>query len=315
MNQRQHLTPTLSIIVPAHNEEDSIAAFFAELLSVLRQIALPFEIVCVNDGSRDQTLPLLLQQQQQTPEIVIVDLSRNFGKEAALTAGFLHATGDIIVPMDIDLQHPPELLPQMVEKWRQGFDMVVTARIQRHDGLFKKISANGFYKIFNWFAEMPLVPNSVDFRLLDKSLVDALLLMPEKNRFLKGMTSWLTNNFTVLYYDQPQREHGVSRWGVDRLWKLALDAITSFSSLPLRVWSYVGCLVSFTAFIYILIIIIQKIFWGNAVSGYSSLMVTVLFLGGIQLISLGVMGEYIGRIYTEAKARPTHIIKKIYKIQ
>lgn len=313
MFESSQVAMQFSVVVPVHNEAQSIDVYLENVLPILKSMGATYECIFVNDGSSDETLARLIACQARVPEIVIVDLSRNFGKEAALTAGLSRAKGQVVVPMDVDLQHPPELLPQMYAKWQAGHRMVVAARRHRGDRFLKKSTAVGFYKVFNALSETNLVPHCVDFRLMDRSVVDALLAMPEKNRFLKGMSAWLVDQHEVIYYDQPDRAQGVTSWRMKTLWQLAVDAITSFSSLPLRIWSYVGIAISLLTFLYAFTVVIKKLVFGDPVTGYASLMVAILFLGGIQLISLGVIGEYVGRLYTEAKNRPLYIVRKVYE--
>ena len=305
----------LSIIVPMHNEQDVLNNFFDSIMPILHNLQHPAEIVCVNDGSHDKTLPRLQLFQQQYSEIVVVDFHRNFGKEAAMTAGLEYASGDIIIPMDADLQDPPGLIPRLIEKWQEGADEVLAVRSTREtDSWLKRQTAQAFYHIFNYFAEHKIPYNTGDFRLMDKSIAKVALQLPEKNRFMKGIYSWASNgNTAVVEYERDSRSAGNSKWDYWKLWNFAIDGITAFSSWPLRVWSYVGGAISTLAVIFMLIIFIEALFFGNPVEGYPSMMCVILFLGGVQLITLGIMGEYIARIYNESKNRPLYLVRKVIR--
>lgn len=305
----------LSIVLPVYNEAGGLEQLFNTLMPVLLSLKKPFEIVCVNDGSTDNTLSVLQDFQRHYSEISIVDFFKNFGKEAAMVAGFQYAAGDILIPIDADLQDPPVLVVDLIAKWRDGFDEVIAIRRSRQaDSWLKRSTAKLFYQIFNQLAEYKIEYNAGDFRLLDRSIVDAILMLNEKNRFMKGIYGWATNgNQAFVEFDRELRFEGISKWGYWKLWNLALDGITAFSNLPLRVWSYVGAIISVFALIYMTVIFLKTIFFGNPTPGYSSLMCVFLFLGGVQLFSLGVIGEYIGRIYKETKNRPIYIVRKHYK--
>lgn len=303
----------ISIIVPMYNEEESIDHFFKRIEPILHSSNSTYEIICVNDGSQDHTLEKLLTQRARNPAIKIVDLSRNFGKEAALTAGLDHCSGAAIIPIDVDLQDPPELIPRLVHKWREGYDIVYGVRATRtHDGLFKKITAKLFYKLYNALADIHIPHDAGDFRLLDRRVVEAIKRLPEHNRFMKGLFCWVGFHQVGIFYDRPARETGSSKWNYWRLWNFALDGITAFSTLPLRVWSYVGVIISLLAFLYAAFLIARTLMMGIDLPGYASLMVVILFLGGIQLISLGVIGEYLARLCLEAKQRPIYLTRELY---
>ncbi|MFT6834442.1 MAG: glycosyltransferase involved in cell wall biosynthesis [Francisellaceae bacterium] len=305
----------LSLIVPMYNEEEALDSFFDTTLPILRSLHNNFEIVCVNDGSSDNTLKNLLLKQILVPEIIIIDFHKNFGKEAATTAGIEQSQGDIIIPIDADLQDPPHIIPKMVEKWQNGYDEVLAIRASREsDTSVKRNSSGAFYRIFNKFAEQKIPNNAGDFRLMDKSIADIAIQLPEKNRFMKGIFSWASNgNTAVVEYTRDAREFGLSKWNYWKLWNFAIDGITAFSSWPLRVWSYVGVGVSSIAVIFMFYTILKHLIFHSDLPGYASLMCVILFLGGIQLISLGIIGEYISRIYNESKNRPLYIIKKIHR--
>jgi glycosyltransferase involved in cell wall biosynthesis len=304
----------LSIVVAMFNEEASIDAFFTEIDAVAARLPLGVEYVCVNDGSRDGTLAKLLARQAQDKRIRIVDLARNFGKEAAMTAGLAHARGDAVVVIDADLQDPPELIEQFVAKWREGFEVVYGIRASRaSDSFTKRLTAEAFYKLFNRITAVPIPSDAGDFRLLDRKVVDALLTFPERNRFMKGLFAWVGfKQIGVPFVRQP-RVLGKTAWNYWKLINFAIDGVTGFSTVPLRVWSFVGAVVSLIGFSYALFLIIRTLIFGIDVPGYASIMVTVLFLGGVQLLCLGMLGEYMGRLYMETKGRPIYIVSHIYE--
>jgi polyisoprenyl-phosphate glycosyltransferase len=303
----------LSIIVPMYNEEAVVEHLIIGLDAVLREIDADCEIVCVNDGSTDGTLEKLLLLKKQFPAICVVDLSRNFGKENALTAGLEIAGGDAVIPIDADLQDPPELIPKMIEKWRVGYDVVYGVRVDRRaDGAVKRWTAKLFYRFYNRISNVPIPRDTGDFRLIDRKVVEALRKLPEHNRFMKGLFAWVGFKQIGIEYSRPSRAAGETKWNYWRLWNFALDGLTAFSTLPLRVWSYIGAFVSLLSFVYLIFLVFKTLIMGVAVPGYASLMVVVLFLGGIQLITLGVIGEYLGRLYSESKGRPNYLVNRIY---
>lgn len=292
------------------NEEESLAPFFARLMPVLESLGETFEIVCVNDGSLDATLDQLLVARQQEPRIRVLDLSRNFGKEAALTCGIDHAYGDAVVPIDVDLQDPPELIVEMVRLWRQGFDVILAQRVNRSaDHILKRKTAEWFYWLHNAISEPAIPPNVGDFRLIDRKVVEALKLLPERQRFMKGLFAWVGFRQAVIPYAREARQAGESKFAGWRLWNFALEGITSFSTAPLRIWTYLGLVIALAAFVFGAIIIGRVIILGRDLPGYASLITVVLFLGGVQLIGMGVLGEYLGRIYSETKGRPIYIVR------
>ncbi|ODA32425.1 bactoprenol glucosyl transferase [Veronia pacifica] len=265
----------------------------------------------INDGSTDNTQTVLETIKKDNPHVRILNLSRNFGKEAAMTAGLDHARGEVIIPIDADLQDPPELIHDFLLEWKNGFDVVVARRKDRSsDSWAKKITASLFYKFHNQIAQVEIPDNVGDFRLMTRKVVTAIQLLPENQRFMKGIFSWVGFNTKVVDYTRAARVAGETSFNGWRLWNFALDGITSFSTAPLRVWLYLGIFISSISFVYGSIIILKTIFMGHDVPGYPSLLTVVLFLGGIQLIGLGVMGEYIGRLYIESKRRPVYIIEK-----
>lgn len=304
---------TLTIVAPCYNEEEGVQAFLDRVDGVLRSMDVKADYVFVNDGSRDNTLAVLLDIQSKRSDVTVINLARNFGKEAAMTAGIDHAKGDAVVPMDVDLQDPPELLPEFVAKWRAGADTVYGKRRTRGaDGFFKRVTAGWFYKLFNAMTRVQIPDNAGDYRLMDRRVVEIVKQLPERNRFMKGLFAWPGFSFEAVEYDRPARELGSTSWSFWKLWNFALDGITAFSTWPLRIWTYLGVGVAAIAFVYALFLIVRTLIFGNPVPGYTSLMAAVLFLGGVQLISIGVVGEYVGRIFQEVKRRPLYVIDRIY---
>jgi glycosyltransferase involved in cell wall biosynthesis len=305
---------TISIILPFYNEENCVNLFFAELLPILNSIQqYKFELICINDGSTDKTLDQLLAVKAPGCEIKIIDLSRNFGKEAAITAGLDYARGDAIIFMDTDLQDPPSLIPEMITEWRSGNDVVLAKRSDRSSDTFlKRNTAKIFYKLNNAVADVEIPNNVGDYRLIDSKVAAALKKLPERRRFMKGLFAWVGFKTTSIEYQRPKRTAGKTKFNCWKLWNFAIEGITSFSTLPLRVWTYIGISIALIAFLYAVYIIIRTVFHGIDVPGYASLFTAILFLGGIQLMGIGILGEYIGRIYYEAKQRPIYIVRKFY---
>jgi polyisoprenyl-phosphate glycosyltransferase len=303
----------ISVIIPFYNESSSIKPLFSRLTPLLKQLQISYEIICINDGSTDKTLETLVEFNQQDPAIKIVSLSRNFGKEIALTAGLDYASGAGVIPLDADLQDPPELIVQLIAKWREGYDVVyATRRSRQGETWLKKISAKGFYRTIGKMSNVPIPPNTGDFRLLDRRVVEAIKKLPERTRFMKGLFSWVGYKQTAVFFDREPRCAGKTTWSYWKLWNFALDGIISFSFLPLKVWSYVGISISLISLVYALLLVIRTLIFGVDVPGYASLMVAILFLGGIQLITLGVLGEYLGRVYEEVKGRPLYLVREEY---
>lgn len=300
----------ISIVCPMYNESDSIALFLDTLVPVLTPLADDFEIVCINDGSTDDTLEVLRDRQAECPQLRVINLSRNFGKEAALTAGLDRARGDVVIPIDADLQDPPELIPKMLEKHHEGFDVVLARRMDRSSDTFlKRVTAGGFYRLLDVISDVSIPRDVGDFRLLSRRVLNELMNLPENQRFMKGMFAWVGFNTAYIDYERPQRASGKSRFNGWKLWNFAVEGITSFSMAPLRIWTYLGVFVAATAFLYGSWIILRTLIYGIDVPGYASLVTMVLFLGGIQLIGIGIIGEYIGRIYLESKRRPVYVIE------
>ena len=295
------------------NESENVSVFYDRVRSVLDALDEPWEIVCVNDGSRDDTLHHLLALHARDARIVVLDLTRNFGKEAALTAGLDHASGQAIIPMDADLQDPPELIPQLVGRWREGYDVVLAVRATRtSDSWMKRNTAGMFYRLINRMSETPIPENAGDFRLMSREVVDALKQLPERRRFMKGLFAWVGFRTSEIHYERPLRHAGQTKFNYWRLWNFAIEGITSFSSAPLRLSSYLGVMVSLLSFLYAIKIVVDTLLFGNPVRGYPSLMVAILFFSGVQLIAIGVIGEYLGRLYEESKHRPVYLLRKRY---
>jgi polyisoprenyl-phosphate glycosyltransferase len=305
----------LSIVIPFYNEGANIAALFARLTPVLDGLGMAWEVVCVNDGSRDDTIDRLLAIRAEDARIKVVDLSRNFGKEPALSAGLAHARGDAVVPMDADLQHPPERLGEMIARWREGYDVVVAVRDHRVGQSFRhRMFAHAFYWVFDHLSEVRLPREVGDFRLMDRRVVDTINRMPERTRFMKGIFAWVGFRQTSVVYEQGERVGGDTKWSFKNLLRLSIDGLTAFSTFPLRVWSVVGLVISGFAFFYIVIRLLRTLFYGIDVPGYESLLMTILFLGGIQLITLGIIGDYLGRVFNEVKGRPLYIVRQAHGI-
>lgn len=303
----------ISVVVPLYNEEENIAALFRRLLAVLEALNTSYEIVCVNDGSRDNTLKNLVEYHQRHPQIKVVNLSRNFGKDIAMSAGIDYSQGMAVIPIDADLQDPPELIAEMIEKWHEGYDVVYASRrVRIGESWFKRFTAGGFYQVINKLSRVPIPPNTGDFRLIDRRVVESIKKMPERQRFMKGIFAWVGYKQTSILFDREPRYQGQTKWNYWKLWNFAIDGITSFSFLPLKVWTYVGFIIAFISLVYASFLMIRTIILGIDVPGYASLMVAVLFLGGIQLLTLGIIGEYIGRVYEEVKGRPLYLVRDCY---
>lgn len=303
-------TIRLSVVVPAYNEQEVLPEFHRRLGAVLDGFEGVCEIVYVNDGSRDSTLAVMRRLQAQDPRVAIVDLSRNFGKETALTAGLDHARGEATVAIDADLQDPPELIPEMIKLWREGFDVVYAQRTVR-DGetWFKKATARLFYRAMRRVSRVEVPEDTGDFRLMSRRAMDALRQLRERHRYMKGLFAWIGFPSKALLYKRDPRFAGVTKWNYWKLWSLALEGFTSFTTAPLKIATFFGALVAFLAFLFALFIIYKTLAYGDPVAGYPSLMVVVLFIGGIQLIALGIIGEYLGRMFMETKQRPLYLVK------
>ncbi|RKP43821.1 glycosyltransferase [Trinickia fusca] len=307
--------PLISLVVPFYNERDAVDTFFAKIVPVLEAItSIRFEIVCVNDGSRDGTLDKLIEQSKRDARVRVIDLTRNFGKEAALTAGLDEASGDAVIPIDADLQDPPGLIPVMIEHWRAGAEVVAAKRANRACDTFAKRTAAGlYYRIHNALSDVKLPENVGDFRLMDRAVVNALRSLPERRRFMKGLFAWVGYRTVIVEYQREARCAGKSKFSGWRLWNFALEGITSFSTVPLRSWTYIGLAIAALAFCYGGLIVGRTLLFGNPVPGYASLLSVLLFIGGIELVGIGVIGEYVGRIYDETKERPIYLIRRRYQ--
>ena len=303
--------PLLSVVVPMYNEEEGTDIFFARLLPVLEAITSDFEIVCVDDGSSDRTLANLIQCHARDRRIKVLSLSRNFGKDTALSAGLDYSTGQAVIPIDADLQDPPELIGQMLEKWREGFEVVYARRAQRDaDDMQKRVTAGLFYRIHNWLADVQIPDNTGDFRLMDRRVVEAIKHLPEKTRFMKGLFAWVGFKQTGVDYRREERAAGTTKWRYWKLWNFAIDGITGSSTVPLRVWTYFGLGLGFCAMSYAAWLVVHTLLYGNPVPGYASLMVAVLALGAVNTVATGIMGEYVGRIHQEVRNRPLYIVSR-----
>ncbi|EGK4157296.1 glycosyltransferase family 2 protein [Enterobacter kobei] len=301
----------ISLVVPVFNEEVTIPIFYKMVRDFEELKKYEVEIVFINDGSKDGTESIINSIASWDPLVQALSFTRNFGKEPALFAGLEHATGDAVIPIDVDLQDPIEVIPHLIEKWKSGADMVLAKRSDRStDSHLKRKSAEWFYKLHNKISYPKIEENVGDFRLMSREVVDNIKLMPERNLFMKGVLSWVGGTTDVVEYARAERVAGDSKFNGWKLWNLALEGITSFSTFPLRMWTYIGLFVAGIAFLYGTWMIFDTFAFGNPVRGYPSLLVSILFLGGIQLIGIGVLGEYIGRIYVETKSRPKYILKK-----
>ena len=306
---------TLSIIVPVKDEEDAVRPFVKRVTKVIEALddpaAASFEILFVDDGSTDATIERIRKLNKSDPRVRAISFSRNFGKEAAISAGLDEARGVAVVPMDVDLQDPPEVLGDMLAKWRSGFEIVYGVRNDREtDSLPKRLTADLYYRAHNWLSSDKIPEHAGDFRLLDRQVVDVIRAMPERTRFMKGLFAWAGFRQTFVTYRREAREHGETKFNYWKLWTFALDGITSASTVPLRVWSYLGGIVALFALVFAIFLTVRTLILGVQVPGYASLMVAVLFLGGLQLLSLGILGEYVGRIFVETKHRPLYVVRE-----
>ncbi|MDU5780287.1 MAG: glycosyltransferase family 2 protein [Pantoea sp.] len=304
----------ISLVVPVFNEEDAIPLFYQEVRRFPAFAEHEVEIVFVNDGSTDSTEAVILHLDKQDVLVKHVSFTRNFGKEPALFAGLECATGDVIIPIDVDLQDPIKVIPELIEKWKKGADVVLAKRVDRSsDSRMKRVTAEWFYKLHNKISSPKIEENVGDFRLMSRDVVENIKLLQERNLFMKGILSWVGGKTEVVEYIRADRIAGKTKFNGWKLWNLALEGITSFSTFPLRMWTYIGLFVASLSFCYGAYMILDTLFFGNPVHGYPSILVSILFLGGIQLIGIGVLGEYIGRIYIETKERPRYVMKNIKK--
>ena len=300
---------TLSVVVPVYNEYEVLPEFHRRLQAVLKASGADYEILYVNDGSSDPTLAIIQRLQSQDSNVAWIDLSRNFGKEIALTAGLDHAHGDAVIVIDADLQDPPELIPELLAVWQQGYDVVYAKRSERQgETWLKRTTARGFYYLMHKLTHTPIPQNTGDYRLLSRRAVDALSTLRERHRFMKGLFTWIGFPQKEVLYQRHPRHAGATKWNYWRLWNFALDGVTSFSTLPLKFASYLGFMFALCAFLFGIWIIAKTLLFGDPVPGYPSLMVVILFLGGVQLLFIGVLGEYLGRMFDETKQRPLYFI-------
>lgn len=302
----------LSLVVPAFNEEAMIYIFYERAIPILSALDGDFELIIVNDGSSDATGEKVRELHAKDPRVKLIDLSRNFGKEIAMTAGLDLSSGAVVIVMDADLQDPPELIPEMIRKWREGYDTVYATRTVREGETFlKKSTANIFYRLISRLTKIKIPANTGDFRLMSRRTVDALKLLREHHRFMKGVFAWVGFKQTQIYYQREPRAAGYTKWNYWKLWNFAIEGITSFSYGPLKLSSYLGFSAAFFAFCYALFLIIRTLIFGRDLPGYASIMVVVLFFSGVQLVFLGILGEYVGRMFNETKRRPLYLIQDL----
>lgn len=305
----------ISILIPAYNEEEVLEPLYQRLGKLANDTkSYEFEFLFVNDGSRDKTLEVIKEYAKADNRVAYVNLSRNFGKEIAMIAGLDHVSGDATVIIDADLQDPPELIPKMIHYWEEGFDDVYARRKSRSgESWLKKATSGLFYKLLKKSTDIPIQQDTGDFRLLDRRCVEALQQFRESQRYTKGMFSWIGYKKKEVLYDRDPRAAGETKWNYLKLVNLAIDGITSFTTAPLRISSFLGVMVSFAAFVYFVYLVIRTTFFGTDLAGYPSMMAVILFLGGVQLLSLGVIGEYVARIFNETKQRPLYLIEEYHK--
>ena len=310
MIEETPLTQLLSVIVPVHNESAVLGTFHARMRSVMEETGHPFEIIYVDDGSSDDTLAQLERLRADDAGVAVLELSRNFGKEVALSAGLDHAGGEAVILIDADLQDPPELVHSFLQEWKNGYDVVYGKRIDRRgDSRLKILSARYFYRILNYLSDVEIPEDVGDFRLLSRRAVEALVSFPERHRYMKGLYAWIGFPQKAIPYVRQPRDSGLSKWNYWRLWNFALEGITSFSDVPLKMATYLGAVTSSFALLYALFLLVRTLIWGNPVPGYPSLIIAVLFLGGVQLFCLGIIGEYLARTYQETKGRALYFVK------
>ena len=301
-------------MVPLFNEEQAVGEFYRVVRQESTLHGHTVQMVLINDGSTDRTAEYAGAIALADSNVVLINFSRNFGKEAALFAGLEYATGDAVIPIDADLQDPVEVIPQLVAEWQKGADVVLAKRRNRvSDGYLKRHSASLFYHLLNRIAYTHIEENVGDFRLMDRKVVDVIKALPEQQFFMKGVLSWAGFRVAIVEYDRAPRSNGQSKFNAWKLWNLALDGITSFSTVPLRLWSYIGGCISLLALVYAGFLVMDKVLFGNDVPGYPSVMTAILFLGGVQLIGIGILGEYVGRIYMEAKHRPRYVVQEVVR--
>lgn len=306
----------ISIIVPVYNEEAAIDIFFAEMRKFLATCSYQYEIICVNDGSSDNTLDILKKYANEDKRIKAVSFSRNFGKERALYAGLKYSSGEAVIPIDADLQHPPMVIKAFLEKWEGGYDIVYGVRENReNESRIRRFLSRKFYEIYNLISEQKVPYNAGDFRLMSRKVVNAVLSLQEKQLFMKGIFNWVGYKSCSVVYKCAERAAGTSKFNFWKLWNFALDGITATSTFPLRIWTYFGGSIAFISFVIALFFLIKTLIWGDSVQGFPTLVILILFFGGIQLLALGIFGEYIGRIMLEVKNRPLYIVDEVINIE
>ncbi|WP_017930846.1 glycosyltransferase family 2 protein [Robiginitomaculum antarcticum] len=305
----------LSLVVPVLNEEDSITLFLDRVEPVLQTISQDYEIIFVDDGSTDMTMASIMKRRIENPRIKVLSLSRNFGKDVALSAGLKHTLGKSVVPMDVDLQDPPELIPAMWARKQEGYDVVLAKRSSRQsDSWFKRQTAGMFYRLHNKVADISIPDNTGDFRMLDHKVIDVINRLPERTRFMKGLFAWVGFTHSEIEYERQPRAAGQTKWKYWKLWNFALDGITASSTLPLRIWTYLGVIVALGSFAYAAFMVAKTLIGGPDVPGYPSLMVAVLFLGGVNIMATGILGEYLGRVHVEVRNRPLYVVRETHGI-
>ena len=304
----------LSVVTPCYNEADGLDAFVARLGAVLADMGMASELVFVNDGSTDDTLAVLHRIAAARSDVAVVNLTRNFGKEVALTAGLAHATGDAVVAIDADLQDPPEVIPRLAARYAEGFDVVYARRTVRHgESLAKRATARAFYRLARDMGPVELPENVGDFRLMSRRAVDALLQLPESHRFMKGLFAWIGYPSAAVDYERDPRHAGTSKWNYGKLMNLSIEGITAFTTAPLRLTTYTGLIVAGFSFLYGVVYLLRFLIWGEEVQGFATLILTILLLGGTQLIALGIIGEYLGRVFNETKRRPLYLVESVHR--
>jgi polyisoprenyl-phosphate glycosyltransferase len=309
-NQTHRKNQTVSIVIPVFNEVENVPILFDHLTKALHGLPFNFEILFIDDGSTDGTYLAVKDVQKRDRRIKALSFSRNFGHQAALTAGLQYASGDAVITMDGDLQHPPSLIPTLIEKWREGFEIVYTTRESTADeSFFKKMTSRLFYRMINAFSETPVQPFAADFRLLDRAVVRSLNTLEERDRFLRGLIGWLGFSTVGVPYTADLRAAGKSKYTLGKMMKLALNGIVSFSAAPLHLVTYLGIFSAFLGFLYGIYSLYVRFFTNDTVQGWTSLVIVILFLGGVQLISIGILGEYLIRVYDETKRRPLYIVR------
>ena len=306
----------LSVVCPAYNEQETLVAFHKALSKTMRGLDQPFEVVFVNDGSTDETLRMMRALRGAHPNTAIVDLSRNFGKEVAVTAGLDHAAGDAVVIIDADLQHPPQVIEQLIEGWREGYDVVYAQRMQRgEESWLRRKTAQAFYRLMNRMGRTPLPPNAGDFRLLSRKAADAVVTLREHHRFMKGVFAWVGFPARGVPFEAQERAAGASTWNFWKLWNFSIEGLTGHTLAPLKISTYLGLSIAFLSFAYGFFVVVKTLLYGDPAPGFPTLATLILFLGGVQLTVLGIMGEYLGRIFNETKNRPLYFTNSVLRAE